>query len=67
MSSIVDECGNPAPIPFPALPFSGLPTNPIDLATLIANLLGLPNLPTVTEPTTPCPMVIDAARAAGGV
>lgn len=67
MAELTDPCNNPLPIPFPVLPFSGLPTNPIDLATRIANLLGLPAIPSVTEPSTPCPLVIDAARAAVGV
>lgn len=64
---LTDPCGNPLPIPFPALPSGALPLDPIALASLIASLLGLPNVPAIAEPATPCPVLLDSARAAGGV
>lgn len=61
--TLTDPCGNPIPLPLPtAAPPISIPS----LADLLS-LLGLPNVPTIAEPATPCPVLLDAARSSGGV
>jgi hypothetical protein len=60
---LTDPCGNPIPI---SLPSTGIPLEVPSLSDLLS-LLGVPNMPAIAEPATPCPVLLDSARAAGGV